>query len=243
LSQPQGSVTYRNTWGVLDWTHSLQYLIRIQSVTLSLILTYRVYSAIAATQLQSTVHYGIHLAFTASRPTPILWYRFTTADVPLPGFSNYSLTPTIANHTPFWTASSCLLLTCLQLPPITDSWCRSSLAYIIPGRTEEKPSLAYIVAAMRYCGNNLCEGGIEYRRVVTGDGKETQYPGAYLGHSVPGGYKYGDLPLQVGGDSRIWTIKCGLSPTGLRPERDCAGETSSNSKLHTRPLVREGATE
>jgi hypothetical protein len=33
-----------------------------------------------------------------------------------------------------------------------------------------------------------------------------------------------------------------LSPVVLRPERDCADETSSNSKLETRLLVREGAT-
>jgi hypothetical protein len=35
-------------------------------------------------------------------------------------------------------------------------------------------------------------------RVVRGDRKGTQCPGAYLGHSVPGRYKYGDLALQVG---------------------------------------------
>jgi hypothetical protein len=35
-------------------------------------------------------------------------------------------------------------------------------------------------------------------RVVKGDGKGTQCPGVYLGHPVPGGYKYGDLALQVG---------------------------------------------
>jgi hypothetical protein len=36
-------------------------------------------------------------------------------------------------------------------------------------------------------------------RVVRGDEKGTQCPGVYLGHLVPGGYKYGDLALQVGG--------------------------------------------
>jgi hypothetical protein len=46
--------------------------------------------------------------------------------------------------------------------------------------------------------------------VIRGDGKGTQCPGVYLGHSVPGGYKYGDLVLQVGGVSRIGTIKYGL---------------------------------
>jgi hypothetical protein len=33
-------------------------------------------------------------------------------------------------------------------------------------------------------------------------------------HPVPGGYKYGDLALQVGGVSRIGTMV--LSPAGLR---------------------------
>jgi hypothetical protein len=46
--------------------------------------------------------------------------------------------------------------------------------------------------------------------VVRGDGKGTQCPGVYLGHPVPGGYKYGDLALQVGGVSRIGTIIYGL---------------------------------
>jgi hypothetical protein len=36
-------------------------------------------------------------------------------------------------------------------------------------------------------------------QVVGGDEKATQYLGVYLGHPVPGGYKYGDLALQVGG--------------------------------------------
>jgi hypothetical protein len=35
-------------------------------------------------------------------------------------------------------------------------------------------------------------------------------PGVYLDHLVPGGYKYGDLALQVWGISRIGTIKYGL---------------------------------
>jgi hypothetical protein len=32
-----------------------------------------------------------------------------------------------------------------------------------------------------------------------------------------------------------------IIPTGLGLENDCAGETSSNCKLQTRPLAREGA--
>jgi hypothetical protein len=42
----------------------------------------------------------------------------------------------------------------------------------------------------------------------------TQCPGVYLGHPVPGGYKYGDLALQVGGVSRIGPIKYGLESRG-----------------------------
>jgi hypothetical protein len=47
-------------------------------------------------------------------------------------------------------------------------------------------------------------------QVVKDDGKGTQCMGVYLGHPVPGRYKYGDLVLQVGGVSRIGTIKYGL---------------------------------
>jgi hypothetical protein len=61
--------------------------------------------------------------------------------------------------------------------------------------------------------------------------------GVYLGHPNPGRYKYGDLAFQVRGDSRIETIKYGLESRGTELAR-----TSSNSKLQTRPLVREGAT-
>jgi hypothetical protein len=74
-------------------------------------------------------------------------------------------------------------------------------------------------------------------RVVRGDGKGTQCLGVYSGHPVPGGYKYGGLALQVGGVSRIGTINYGLEHCGTALAR-----TRSNSKLQTRPLVREGAT-
>jgi hypothetical protein len=47
-------------------------------------------------------------------------------------------------------------------------------------------------------------------QVTRGDGKGTQSPGVYLGHPVTGGYKYGGLDLQVGGCSRIGTVKYGL---------------------------------
>jgi hypothetical protein len=43
------------------------------------------------------------------------------------------------------------------------------------------------------------------------------------GHPVPGGYKYGDLALQVGGISDE-TVKYGLSSVGLGPESDCCGK-------------------
>jgi hypothetical protein len=38
-------------------------------------------------------------------------------------------------------------------------------------------------------------------RVVRGDEKGTQCSGVQLGHPVPGGYKYGNLSLQVSGAS------------------------------------------
>jgi hypothetical protein len=48
----------------------------------------------------------------------------------------------------------------------------------------------------------------------------TQFPGVYLGHPVPGGYKYGDLALQVGGVSGIGTIKYGLEFCGTALARN-----------------------
>jgi hypothetical protein len=44
-------------------------------------------------------------------------------------------------------------------------------------------------------GSNIYTVGL---RVVGDDKKRTQYLGVKLGHPVPGGYKYGDLTLQVG---------------------------------------------
>jgi hypothetical protein len=49
--------------------------------------------------------------------------------------------------------------------------------------------------------------------------KGTQCPGVYLGHPVPGGYKYGDLALQVGGVSRIETIKYGVESRGTQTRK------------------------
>jgi hypothetical protein len=74
--------------------------------------------------------------------------------------------------------------------------------------------------------------------VVRGNGKRTQCSRVYLDNPVPGGYKCGDLALQVGGVSRIGTITWSSVP------RTALARISSNSKLQTRlrPLVREGAT-
>jgi hypothetical protein len=40
-------------------------------------------------------------------------------------------------------------------------------------------------------------------RVLGGDVKGTQCMGIQLGHTAPGGYKYGDLALQVAGVSNL----------------------------------------
>jgi hypothetical protein len=44
----------------------------------------------------------------------------------------------------------------------------------------------------------------------------------YLGHPVPGGFKYRDLALQVGGISRITAIKYGLVSRGTAVARPAA---------------------
>jgi hypothetical protein len=41
---------------------------------------------------------------------------------------------------------------------------------------------------------------------------------------VPGGYKYGDLVLKVGGSHESEKIKCGHEPAGLGPENGSAAE-------------------
>jgi hypothetical protein len=56
---------------------------------------------------------------------------------------------------------------------------------------------------------------------------------------VPGGYKYRDLALKVGGVSNLRQRNMVMSPAGLKPENDCAGEPSSNWKRQTHPLMRE----
>jgi hypothetical protein len=47
---------------------------------------------------------------------------------------------------------------------------------------------------------------------------------------------------QVGGVSRIRTIKYGLESGGTHPSGTSLARTSNNSKLQIRPLVREGTT-
>jgi hypothetical protein len=65
-----------------------------------------------------------------------------------------------------------------------------------------------------------CGGGLEYFHCSPASRKRrqkgTQRPGVYVGHPDPGGYKYGDLALQVGGVSRIGTIKYGLESSGTQ---------------------------
>jgi hypothetical protein len=69
----------------------------------------------------------------------------------------------------------------------------------------------------------ILHGGIEYIHHSPASRKRRQkgnpVPGVYLGHPVPGGYKYRDLALQVGG-LKNWNDKIRSSPAGLRPERD-----------------------
>jgi hypothetical protein len=61
-------------------------------------------------------------------------------------------------------------------------------------------------------------------RVVGGNKNGTQCLGVYPDHPVPGGYKYGDLDLQVGGVSNPRQQNVAMSPVGLGPENECAGE-------------------
>jgi hypothetical protein len=63
-------------------------------------------------------------------PTPVLWYQIPMADVPLPGLPNCSSpTATFTVHFPSSTASSCPVLFCLELSPITDFW--SCVQYLV----------------------------------------------------------------------------------------------------------------
>jgi hypothetical protein len=63
-----------------------------------------------------------------------------------------------------------------------------------------------------------------------------------LSHLVPGGYKHGNFALQVGRVSKIGKIEYGFESRGTQTPRGTAlARSSSNSKLQTRPLVRESA--
>jgi hypothetical protein len=66
-----------------------------------------------------------------------------------------------------------------------------------------------------------CGGGLEYIHCSPASRKRRQ-KGTQC-HPVPGGCKYGDLALQVGGVSNE-TVKYGLSSAGLGPESDCSGK-------------------
>jgi hypothetical protein len=57
--------------------------------------------------------------------------------------------------------------------------------------------------------------------------------------TAPGGYKYGDLALQVWGRSRISDSKTrSWVPRDSDPGMNALARASSNCKLRTRPLVR-----
>jgi hypothetical protein len=67
------------------------------------------------------------------------------------------------------------------------------------------------------------------QRVVGGDEKGTQCLGVQLGHPVSGGYKYGNLALQVWGVSNLREQNMVTSPPGLGPKNDFAGEDLQQS--------------
>jgi hypothetical protein len=92
LSRPErgGGLIYKETWG-LDWRLDLlETPLTILgfyshgSITNSDSLR----SVIALSQLESTVHYNMHLALSVCFPTQVLRYRLQTAHVPFPGFPN-----------------------------------------------------------------------------------------------------------------------------------------------------------
>jgi hypothetical protein len=57
-------------------------------------------------------------------------------------------------------------------------------------------------------------------RVEGGDENGTQFLGLQLGHPVPGGYKYGDLALQVAEISNVRQNMV-MSPAGLGSKKGC----------------------
>jgi hypothetical protein len=72
-----------------------------------------------------------------------------------------------------------------------------------------------------YCHGQ--EGSVTYKDVRLSDWALTQCPDVYLGHPIPGGYKYGGLALQVGRVSNE-TVIYGLSSLGLGPQSDSSGK-------------------
>jgi hypothetical protein len=70
----------------------------------------------------------------------------------------------------------------------------------VPPRCYEQDSLKQRVDARVEAGSNTSTVAL---RIVGGDEKGTQCPGVLLGHSVPGGYKCGNVALQIGGVSSL----------------------------------------
>jgi hypothetical protein len=65
---------------------------------------------------------------------------------------------------------------------------------------------------------------------------KTQCLRVYLGHPVPGGYKYGDLALQVGGVPRIGAIKYGLESRSTQTRTGLLWRGPA-AKVNYRPVV------
>jgi hypothetical protein len=89
-------------------------------------------------------------------------------------------------------------------------------------------------------------GGFEYlHRSPASRGRRRKgnpVPGGVTGPPFSWGYKYGNLVLQVGGVLHLRQQNRVMRPAGLGPEHACAGETNSNFKWQTHPLVREDVT-
>jgi hypothetical protein len=72
-----------------------------------------------------------------------------------------------------------------------------------------------------------------------GTWKQNQVLGGILGHPVPGGYKQGDLALQVERVSNSIQNNMVVNPVGLESKKDCTGDarhqllsTDINKQLH-----------
>jgi hypothetical protein len=114
----------------------------------------------------------------------------------------------------------------------------SELPYVFCEVTAKLLYLTYIELGLRA----PCGGGLEYLHRSSASRKRWQ-----KGNPVPGGITGATLFLgeihtgtcpQVG---EVWNLRhlnVVMSPTGNRPEKDCADQTTSNSKWQTCPLVR-----